>query len=324
MKLALETEMMRDQKIISKKAFAKDSAEQVMKQSQNYEQDKQDCFVDSKITNNSFSRLLAKTLTVAFFVLTSFTAATAQNFDFLPNTPRGMVNDYADMLTSGEENRLEQKLRTYRDTTTNVISIAILESLEGNSIEEVAGELANKWRMWEGDRYNGVLIFISEGDRELRIEVGYGLEGAIPDAMANRIVEDVLVPNLRNGNVYGGLNRATDIIVELAAGEFEGAPEFSNPGSSDIPLDLIIFFIVIIFIVITRIGRGGGGKGGRRRRTLGPEDAVEALFWGSMLGGGKRGGSSFGGGGGFGGGGFGGFSGGGGFGFGGGGASGSW
>ncbi len=324
MKLALETEMMHNQKIISKKAFAKDSAEQIMKQSQNYEQNKQDCFVDSKITNNSFSRLLAKILTVAFFVLTSFATATAQNFDFLPNTPRGMVNDYADMLTSGEENRLEQKLRTYRDTTTNVVTIATIESLQGYSRDEVATELFNKWRMWEGDRYNGVLILISEGDRELKIEVGYGLEGAIPDAMANRIVQDVLVPNLRNGDVYGGLNRATDIMIELAAGEFEGAPEFGNSGSSDIPLDLIFFFTVIIFIVISRVIRGGGGKGGRRRRTLGPEDVVEALFWGSMLGGGKRGGSSFGGGGGFGGGGFGGFSGGGGFGSGGGGAGGSW
>lgn len=249
--------------------------------------------------------------------------ASGQDFNFLPNTPRGMVNDYADMLTSGEENRLEQKLRAYRDTTTNVLTIATIESLQGYSRDEVATELFNKWRMWEGERYNGVLILISEGDRELKIEVGYGLEGAIPDAMANRIVQDVLVPSLRNGDVYGGLNRATDIMIELAAGEFEGAPEFSDSGSSDIPLDLIIFFIVIIFVVITRIGRGGG-KGGRRRRTLGPEDAVEALFWGSMLGGGKRGGSSFGGGGGFGGGGFGGFSGGGGFGSGGGGAGGSW
>lgn len=269
------------------------------------------------------TKTMRKLLSIVFIFAISIPLS-GQNFDFLPNTPRGMVNDYADMLTSGEENRLEQKLRTYRDTTTNVIAIVTIESLQGYSRDEVATELFNKWRMWEGERYNGVLILISEGDRELKIEVGYGLEGAIPDAMANRIVQDVLVPNLRNGDVYGGLNRAADIMFELAAGEFEGAPEFDNSESSDIPLDLIIFFVIVIFVVITRIGRGGRGKGGRRRRTLGPEDVVEALFWGSMFGGGNRGGSSFGGGGGFGGGGFGGFSGGGGFGSGGGGAGGSW
>ena len=243
----------------------------------------------------------------------------AQNLDFLPDRPSGMVNDFADMLSSSESNRLESKLRAYRDTTTNVIAIATIESLRGYSREEVATELFNKWRMWEGERYNGVLILISRDDRELRIEVGYGLEGAIPDAMANRIVQDVLVPNFRDGNVYQGLDRATDIMIQLAAGEFEGAPEFSNSQGDGIPLDLIIFFILLIIAVITKISRGGGGRG-RRRRTLGPMDVI---FWGSMLGGNRGGGSSFGGGG-FGGGGFGGFSGGGGFGSGGGGAGGSW
>ncbi len=244
--------------------------------------------------------------------------STAFSQDFLPQKPMGMVNDYANMLSSSEVNQLERKLRNYRDTTTNVIAIATIESLEGYSRDEVANELFSKWKMWEGDRYNGVLILIAKNDRELKIEVGYGLEGAIPDAMANRIVQDVLVPNLRSGTVYNGLDRASDIMIQLAAGEFEGAPEMQSNGP-DIPIDLIIFFIVLIFVVISRFGKGGG-KGGRR--TLGP---VDVLLWGSMMGGGNRGGG-FGGGGGnsFGGGGFGGFGGGGGFGSGGGGAGGSW
>ncbi len=265
-------------------------------------------------------RTLLKTLCLSVVLLLGAVPGFTQ--DFLPDRPVGMVNDFADMLTPGEQNQLERKLRAYRDTTTNVIAIATIESLEGYPREEVATELFNRWRMWEGDRYNGVLILISEGDRELRIEVGYGLEGAIPDVMANRIVQDVLIPNLRQGNVYAGLDRATDIMIDLAAGEFEGAPEFSNRNSDDIdiPLDLIIFFIILIIVVISRISGHGGGRG-KRRRTLGPMDVI---FWGSMLGGGNRGGGSSFGGGGFGGGGFGGFSGGGGFGSGGGGAGGSW
>lgn len=268
-----------------------------------------------KTRDNQLFKVLLVSIVLFLWAMPGFTQ------DFLPDRPVGMVNDFADMLTPDEQNRLERKLRAYRDTTTNVIAIATIESLEGYSREEVATELFNRWRMWEGDRYNGVLILISESDRELRIEVGYGLEGAIPDVMANRIVQDVLIPNLRQGNVYVGLDRATDIMIELAAGEFKGAPEFGNQRTDDvdIPLDLIIFFIILIIVVISRISGRGGGRG-NRRRTLGP---MEVIFWGSMLGGGNRGGGSSFGGGGFGGG-FGGFSGGGGFGSGGGGAGGSW
>ncbi len=251
----------------------------------------------------------------------------AQNLDFLPDRPNGMVNDYADMLTSSEEQRLERKLINYRDTTTNVIAIAIIESLEGNSVEEVGTELFNNWRMWEGDRYNGVLILISESDRAIRIEVGYGLEGAIPDVMASRIINEIITPSFRNQDVYGGLDRATNAMIQLASGEYEGTPEGlrRNSGEGGFPIDVIIIIIIIIVFIVSKGGHGGRGN---RRRTFGPEDVVEALFWSQVFGGGrKRGGNSWGGGSGFGsggGGGFGGFSGGGGFGSGGGGASGGW
>ena len=240
--------------------------------------------------------------------------------DILPERPRGMVNDYANMLSSSEVNQLEQKLRNYRDTTTNVIAIATIASLEGNSIEEVATATFSKWKMWEGDRYNGVLLLISRDDRKFRIEVGYGLEGAIPDVMANRILNDILTPNFRQGNIYGGIDRATDAMIQLAAGEFEGFPEKQNNEGGSIPIDVIIIFVIIIIVLISR---GRGGKHGGGKRTLSGSDV---LLWGLLSSGGPRrgGGSSFGGGFGSGGGGFGGFSGGGGFGSGGGGASGGW
>lgn len=238
--------------------------------------------------------------------------------DILPERPRGMVNDYANMLSSSEVNRLEQKLRNYRDTTSNVIAVATIESLQGNSIEEVATTTFSKWKMWEGDRYNGVLLLISKDDRKFRIEVGYGLEGAIPDVMANRILNDILTPNFQQGNIYAGIDRATDAMIQLAAGEFEGFPENQTSEDGSIPIDVIIFIIIIVVVVISR---GRGGKHGGGKRTL---SGSNVLLWGLLANGlGRRGGSSFGGGSG-GGGGFGGFSGGGGFGSGGGGASGGW
>lgn len=260
-----------------------------------------------------------------FTLLAVSIPALAQSFNFLPSTPSGMVNDYADMLTSNEEQRLERKLINYRDTTTNVIAIATIESLEGNSIEEVAADLFSTWQMWEGDRYNGVLILVSENDRAIRIEVGYGLEGAIPDAMANRVLNDIITPSFRNQDVYGGLDRATSALIQLASGEFKGTPDGlrNNDSGGGIPLDVIIIILVIIIFIVSRGRRGGrGGK-----KTFGPTDVVEVLFWSQIFGGGRNRGGGFGSGsGGFGsgGGGFGGFSGGGGFGSGGGGASGGW
>jgi|AntRauTorckE6833_2_1112554.scaffolds.fasta_scaffold09512_3 uncharacterized protein len=245
-----------------------------------------------------------------FVFLTISITAFSQNF--FPAEPTGLVNDFADMLTASEEQRLETKLLNYRDSTTNAFVIATLESLQGYTIDEVAREMHNNWNIQHEDRGNGVLLLISEEDRAMRIEVGYGLEGAIPDIMANRIINDVLTPSFRAGDFYGGIDQATNILIDLAAGEFEGFPEQRTSSGDSFPIDVLIIFIIIIFILITR---GKGGKGGRRH-SLGSSGII---FYGGGFGG--RGGGSFGGGGG---GGFGGFGGGGGFSSGGGGASGGW
>ena len=237
----------------------------------------------------------------------------AQATNELPQRPVGMVNDFGNLLTNQEEAILEQKLRNYRDTTSNVVAVAVLENLAGMPREEAATYLFNTWRMWEAERYNGVLILISVQERELQIEVGYGLEGAIPDVMANRIVQDILIPALQSGQVYQGLDRATSALIQLASGEYD-AVENARSSDEGFPIDILILLAVILFIIFSK-GRGGRGGG----RTIG---AMDVLLWSSLLNS-PRGRGGFGGGG-FGGGGFGGFSGGGGFGSGGGGAGGSW
>lgn len=232
----------------------------------------------------------------------------------LPSEPVGHVNDFADMLTASEQQQLEQKLRNYRDTTTSVIAVATLESLKGISIEETATELFNSWNMWEGNKDNGVLVVVARQERKMRIEVGYGLEGAIPDIMAGRIIREILTPYFRQGDYYQGLDRATSAVIQLASGEYTGqlAQETSN-GKKEDTASFIIFLLFIIFVIYSSSRKGGGkGNGRGRRRTLGPGGFI-------FLGGGGFGGHSGGGGGGFGG-----FGGGGGFGSGGGGASGGW
>lgn len=254
------------------------------------------------------SAIMIKTKFIFILLLLISPMVSAQ--DFLPEKPVGMVSDFANMLSSSEVSRLEQKLSNYRDSTTNVIAIATIESLRGYPRQEIATTLFNNWRMWEGERYNGVLILIAEQDRELQIEVGYGLEGAIPDIMANRIVNDIITPRFRDGDYFGALDRATDVMIQLAAGEFQGFP--NNNSESHIPIDVVIFIIVLIIFIIMSKGKGNGP---RRRHTIGSGGIIfHSGGFGS-----RSSGSGFSSGGGFGG-----FSGGGGFGSGGGGAGGSW
>jgi uncharacterized protein len=247
-------------------------------------------------------------LLIALLLLSSLLSA-----QDLPSEPVGHVNDFAQMLTSGERQQLEQKLRNYRDTTTTVISVATLDNLGGISIDEAATTLFNDWKMWEANKDNGVLILIAQQERKMRIEVGYGLEGAIPDVMAGRIIREILTPNFKRSDYYGGLDRATSAIIQLASGEFQG--QLADERSSDKnDTASFIIFVLFLFFVFYASSRGGGGKGrgkGKKRRTLGPGGFI-FLGGGSGFGGGSSGG------------GFGGFSGGGGFGSGGGGASGGW
>lgn len=260
--------------------------------------------------------------------------ALASYAQIYPSSPVGFVNDFDGLLDAGQKQRLETKLSTYRDTTSNVIAIATLNSLQGSSIEEVATAMFTDWRMWEGDRRNGVLILIVPSERRIRIEVGYGLEGAIPDILAGRVINNIIQPAFREGRFYEGLDRATSALMQMAAGEYEAVPQrTSRPRSNNGGLVLLFIIAIIIYMVIESKGRrpfddddDHKGKGKKRRNkhiSYGDWDdfVPRRRGGGIIIGGGGFGGF---GGGGFGGGGFGGFGGGGGFGSGGGGASGGW
>lgn len=237
-----------------------------------------------------------------------------------PASPTGHVNDLAGFLSSSERNALEQKLRVYRDTTSNVIAILTIESLQGESVEYVAEQVFNTWRMWEGERQNGILILASKQDRAIRIEVGYGLEGAVPDILAGRVVNEVIIPGFRQEQYYQAFDRSAEILMQLAAGEYEALPK-----RDQLPMDggpsALIFLLVLFIALVLLLSRGRGGPGGGHHIRRGNVMVLGTPGFGrGGFGGGFGGGS-----GGFGrGGGFGGFGGGGGFGSGGGGASGRW
>jgi uncharacterized protein len=165
---------------------------------------------------------------------------------------------------------------------------------------------------------NGVVFLIAKNDRKVFIAPGYGLEGAIPDITAKRIIENEVVPNFKANDFYRGIDYGTDALIKAAEGEYTAPAGYANRGQGGKPISLfgMIMVIVLIIVVLNIIRRGGGGGGGYMSRR-GYRNWSGPVFFPPIGGGGFGGG----GGGGFGGGGFGGFGGGS---FGGGGAGGSW
>lgn len=220
-----------------------------------------------------------------------------------PSPPR-LVNDFAGMLSSSEQNILEQKLVAYDDSTSTQIAIVIISTLDGADKAEYAFALGDKWGIGRKKKDNGVLILIAKDDRQLFIAPGRGVEEFLTDITCNRIVENYLKPNFKQGLYYEGLEAATDQIIMRLSGEFvnESGAEEVNP-----PLWVVLLIIIIIFIVIPFMMRKSGHYtttyGGRGYRSYGGGPFVGGGFGGGGFSGGSRGGFGGFGGGSFGGGG---------------------
>ncbi|GAB4249690.1 MAG: hypothetical protein Kow0079_02460 [Vicingaceae bacterium] len=264
--------------------------------------------------------LLAKIFSLILF-LNAFNPVLSQDncFPSKPNPPKA-VNDFADALSASEESLLEQKLRTFTDTTSTAIVIVTVKDICGYDKADYTITLAEKWGIGQKGKDNGVLIMVKpfggRGDRHAFIAVGYGLEGVIPDAIAKRIVEYEMLPEFKNNNFYEGLNNAVDILAGLASGEFS-ADDYSTKIPAKVLVFLAFFLFLIVFIFLANIQRV-------RKYAVGHDLPFWTAFWILSSSNKKHGGfwNDFNSGGGsFGGGGFGGYGGGS---FGGGGAGGSW
>ena len=225
------------------------------------------------------------------------------------------MSDYAGALDSAGRQRLEAKLAAVEGETGNQFAVAIFKSLEGEALEDFSIRLAEKWKIGQAGKDNGLIVLLFLKERKIRIEVGYGLEGAVPDVLAGRVIREVMGPKFREGDIAGGLYAAVVSLDKAVRGDLAGAlPRQSSrtvrPRSGRGAGILIIFAIVAILNMVARARYGASMVSSRRGAR------IPWWMWLLMLSGGshRRGG---------GGGGFGGFSGGGG-GFGGGGASGGW
>lgn len=263
-----------------------------------------------------FSEMIKRTLFFLFFLSATFSLA--QN---IPPKSNSLVNDYAGILSAEEKASLEQKLVAFNDSTSTQIAVVIIKNLEGYPVSDYAYELARSWGIGQKGKNNGLLLLASMEDHKINISTGYGAEGAVPDAIAKRIITQHIRPAFKEGRFYDGLNAGTDQLMLYMRGEYKSEKQEAEP---KFPFFLIFIIGFIIFLVLF-------SKISRARRYSAANGVPFWIAWtlmNSMSGRGRwndfsSGSGSFGGwgGGSSGGGGFGGFGGGG---FGGGGASGDW
>lgn len=177
------------------------------------------------------------------------------------------VHDDAHILSQTTIDQLEASLKAYEDSTTNQIAVLIIPSLDGEVLEEYALRVAHdEWKLGQKGKDNGVLLLIAVDDRKMRIEVGYGLEGVLPDAITSRIIRNEIAPHFREHEYDAGVTEGVNAIIDAIGGEY--AAEDSQGDSTELAdlswkerllIGAFVFFILGIFTVIGLFVPGCGG-----------------------------------------------------------------
>ena len=269
---------------------------------------------------------MIRMLLIALALLVAGPAA-AQNFPPLS----GRVVDQANLLSPEQEAELAARLEALERASSRQLVVATVPDLQGYDIRDFGYQLGRHWRIGQSEANNGTILLVAPNERRVAIEVGYGLEPIVTDALSHQIIQERILPRFREGDFPGGILAGSDALIEQLQAPPEQAEQraleaaarrqsqSSSDGGSAFP---ILFWVIILFFVVIPLLRSGfgGRKYRRRRRGFGGPIVIWGPGWGGGWGGGSSRGSGGWGGGGFGGGGF---SGGGGS-FGGGGASGGW
>jgi uncharacterized protein len=262
----------------------------------------------------------------AIALLLLATSSQAARFDCSLTPPKERDQDrllwsYAELLSASEEQRLNAKLVQFARETSNQLLVIVVDTLCDQTESDLAFEIGERWGIGKKGFDNGIVLLIKPngppGQRKVFIATGYGLEGAIPDLTAKRVLDNELLPRFREGQYFAGIDQATTVLMALAKGEFNE----KSYGKQKFPWQVLVFFL-LFFVVMIAAWRGRVNRYAQTNKVdfwtamwlLSQMDRRHGGRWNG--GGGGGGGWSGGGGGGFGG--FGGGS------FGGGGAGGSW
>lgn len=163
-----------------------------------------------------------------------------------------LVQDYANVLDNNTEQHLRRRLIAFDDSTSTQIAVVTVTSLCGNDKAAFAHELAEKMGIGQAGKNNGVLVLVKpkevDGKGEVRIEVGYGLEGVLPDAIAKRIVEQEMIPYFKQKRYDWGINAAVNTITAITSGEFK-ADDYGK--TAKVPFKAIVFFLFFVIMVVS-------------------------------------------------------------------------
>lgn len=232
----------------------------------------------------------------------------------IPEKPKlqTSVYDYANLLTSEQKSALESKLIQYSDSTSTQIVVITVETINGEDIGILTPKWAHEWGIGQAKEDNGVLMLLANKERKIWIAPGYGVEHKLTAGITGELVRNIIIPEFKKGDFYGGLDKGSDAIFEVLKGTYKNK-EKPKDKSGGIPAFAIVFIIFIIFMIIfSKKDRGSGDdKGNGFRKDSTGMDILTAIllsragsrgFGGGSFGGGSSGGGGFGGG--FGGGGF--------------------
>ncbi|MEI6810458.1 MAG: TPM domain-containing protein [Candidatus Nomurabacteria bacterium] len=229
-----------------------------------------------------------KKIAVTFAVLFS-TALFSYAFT-IPDKPVGYVNDYANILSVDAKQNLENELKNFTASSSNEIAVVTIPDLGGDAVENYASKLFSSWKIGDAKNDNGILLLISRDDHKLRIEVGYGLEGALPDITAKDIIDNKITPSFKQGNYDEGIIQGVKAIEEVTRGEYKATGKKSSSSINGNMIEFIIVFIIIgLQFLASILGRskswwaGGliGGIGGVAITFFGILGIT--LIWGSIL-----------------------------------------
>jgi uncharacterized protein len=180
---------------------------------------------------------------------------------------KARVTDLTGTLSASQIQSLESRLREFERAKGSQVAVLLLPTTEPETIEQYSIRVADAWKVGRAKVDDGVILVVAKNDRKLRVEVGYGLEGAIPDAVAKRLVSDVIAPHFRTGDFYGGIASGTDALMRLIEGEPLPAPKWEPEGVAQGPdygslLMLLLILATVGGAILSRLlGRGAGALG---------------------------------------------------------------
>jgi uncharacterized protein len=199
---------------------------------------------------------------VAALAMFAAAAAVAQNLQPIPKLT-ARVTDLTGTLTAEQQSSLEDKLAAFEARKGSQVAVLVVATTEPEEIAQYSIRVVDQWKLGRRDVDDGALLIVAKNDRELRIEVGRALEGALPDVTANRIISETIVPLFRQGDFYGGINAGLDQVIRVIDGEPLPAPDVGWQGSSvrGVSHLLPFLFVAVLFgsvVLRSLFGRGLG------------------------------------------------------------------